>query len=41
MSGPFHYPGDDVMGKALGEAFKHARLEAGLSIGRKLKNAYE
>jgi transcriptional regulator with XRE-family HTH domain len=32
MSDPFEYPGDDVMGKALGEALKQARLEAGLSI---------
>ena len=32
MSDPFQYPGDDVMGKALGEALKQARLEAGLSI---------
>ena len=32
MSDPFQYPGDDVMCKALGEALKRARLEAGLSI---------
>ena len=32
MSDPFQYPGDDVMGKALGEALKQARLEAGFSI---------
>src|SRR6266851_3718264 len=32
MSDPFQYPGDDVMGKALGEALKQARLEAGLSL---------
>jgi transcriptional regulator with XRE-family HTH domain len=32
MSDPFQYPGDDVMCKALGEALKKARLEAGLSI---------
>jgi transcriptional regulator with XRE-family HTH domain len=32
MSDPFQYPGDDVMGKALGEALRQARLEAGLSI---------
>jgi len=32
MSDPFQYPGDDVMGKALGEALKQARLEAGLPI---------
>ena len=32
MSDPFQYPGDDVIGKALGEALKQARLEAGLSI---------
>jgi cytoskeletal protein RodZ len=32
MTDPFQYPGDDVMCKALGEALKRARLEAGLSI---------
>jgi transcriptional regulator with XRE-family HTH domain len=32
MADPFQYPGDDVMCKALGEALKRARLEAGLSI---------
>ena len=32
MSDPFQYSGDDVMCNALGEALKHARLEAGLSI---------
>ena len=32
MSNPFQYPGDDVMCKALGEALKKARLDAGLSI---------
>jgi transcriptional regulator with XRE-family HTH domain len=32
MTDPFQYPGDDVMCKALGEALKKARLEAGLSI---------
>jgi len=32
MADPFQYPGDDVMCKALGEALKKARLEAGLSI---------
>jgi transcriptional regulator with XRE-family HTH domain len=32
MADPFQYPGDDVMCKALGEALRKARLEAGLSI---------
>ncbi len=32
MPDPFQYPGDDVMCKALGEALKRARLQAGLSI---------
>ena len=32
MSDPFQYPGDDVLSRAVGEALKRVRLEAGLSI---------
>ena len=28
----FHYPGDDVLCKALGDALRQARMEAGLSV---------